>query len=77
VTVEVQIRTEAMNFWASLEHRVKYKFEGKIPKHLSDELSMIADQTSQLDQRMFNIHELVGMVNQEVPSVPFTNIDLK
>jgi len=69
VTVEMQIRTEAMNFWASLEHRVRYKFDGAIPKHLSDELSTIADQISVLDDRMFNIHELVSMNNQEVPSI--------
>jgi len=50
VTVEVQIRTEAMNFWATLEHRVKYKFKGEIPKHLSDELASIAHQISALDK---------------------------
>ena len=69
VTVEVQIRTEAMNFWASLEHRVKYKFKGEIPKHLSDELTTIADQISSLDERMFNIHEIVTLINEEQPKV--------
>ena len=34
VKVEIQIRTVAMDFWASLEHKIQYKFEGKAPVHL-------------------------------------------
>ena len=57
IPVEVQIRTEAMNFWATLEHEAKYKYEGEIPGHLSKELVICADQIAQLDDRMFLIHE--------------------
>ncbi|MCL2855554.1 MAG: GTP pyrophosphokinase family protein [Defluviitaleaceae bacterium] len=59
VAVEIQIRTEAMNFWATLEHKVRYKYDGKIPQHLGDELVEIANQISQLDNRMFAMHEIV------------------
>jgi len=55
--VEVQIRTEAMNFWATLEHEAKYKYAGEIPAHLSDELVICADEIAKLDHRMFLIHE--------------------
>ena len=36
--VEVQIRTLGMDFWASLEHKIYYKFEGKAPEYISSEL---------------------------------------
>ncbi|MCL1949184.1 MAG: GTP pyrophosphokinase family protein [Turicibacter sp.] len=57
VMVEVQIRTEAMNFWATLEHEARYKYENHVPKHLCDELVVCADQIAELDHRMFLIHE--------------------
>ena len=68
VVVEVQIRTEAMNFWASLEHKAKYKYkeQGNIPQHLKDELVVIADQIATLDHRMFLIHEIISLINPDV-----------
>jgi len=57
VSVEIQIRTEAMNFWATLEHKARYKYREHIPQHLSDELVVIADKIAELDNRMFLIHE--------------------
>jgi len=62
--IEIQIRTEAMNFWASLEHQVKYKFNGEIPKHLSDELTVCANSIAELDDRMFLIYEIVSLINE-------------
>ncbi|MDR2895873.1 MAG: GTP pyrophosphokinase family protein [Propionibacteriaceae bacterium] len=62
--VEVQIRTAAMDFWASLEHKARYKFGGEIPDHLSKELFLCAEKTHELDQRLFLIHELLTLVNQ-------------
>ena len=59
VPVEVQIRTEAMNFWATLEHRARYKYRGCIPESLSDELAGIADEINVLDKRMFSIHQRI------------------
>jgi len=64
--VEIQIRTEAMNFWATLEHQAKYKYkERKIPKHLSDELVVCADKIAELDERMFLIHEIISLINSD------------
>ena len=59
--VEVQIRTQGMDFWASLEHQVRYKYQGEIPKHLYDELTDIASEVASLDERMYLIQELAGM----------------
>ena len=63
VPIEVQLRTEAMNFWATLEHQVKYKYKNQIPKHLSDELVVCADKISDLDNRMYLIHEIISLIN--------------
>ena len=64
IPVEVQIRTEAMDFWATLEHKVRYKYNEHIPQHLCDELVLCADKIAELDHRMFLIHEIVSLINQ-------------
>ncbi len=55
--VEIQIRTIAMDFWASLEHKMYYKFEGNAPTHIRRELKECADIVSFLDQKMLAINE--------------------
>jgi len=65
IPIEIQIRTEAMNFWASLEHKAHYKYQNHIPQHLSDEFVIIADKISELDNRMFLIHEIISLINEE------------
>lgn len=47
VYVEIQIRTIAMDFWASLEHKIYYKYDKEVPQYLLDELKMAADKVSQ------------------------------
>jgi len=65
IKIEIQIRTEAMNFWATLEHDARYKYQGDIPQHLSNELVVCANQIAQLDNRMFLIHEnIMGRSNE-------------
>ena len=49
--VEIQIRTVGMDFWASLEHKIHYKFEGNAPDHIRDELIECARMSSQLDEQ--------------------------
>lgn len=65
VTVEVQIRTIAMDFWASLEHKIHYKYDGEVPEHLAASLSEAADVASQLDRRMETLHEEVHGTDAE------------
>lgn len=64
VTLEIQIRTEAMNFWSTLEHKARYKYNEYIPEHLSEELVIIADKIAELDNRMFLIHEIISLINE-------------
>jgi len=65
VVIEVQIRTEAMNFWSTLEHKARYKYQDHIPQHLCDELVLCADKIAELDHRMFLIHEIISLINQD------------
>lgn len=55
--VEIQIRTIAMDFWASLEHKIYYKFEGNAPTHIRKELKECANIVSYLDQKMLSLNE--------------------
>lgn len=59
VPVEVQIRTIAMDFWAALEHKIFYKYEGNVPEHLVEELTEAARAADNLDRRMEQLHRQV------------------
>jgi putative GTP pyrophosphokinase len=63
--VEIQIRTVAMDFWASLEHKIHYKFEGDAPEHIRSELVECAKMVSDLDARMLSLNEEIVGISQE------------
>jgi len=63
--VEIQIRTIAMDFWASLEHKIYYKFEGSAPAKIRTELKQCADIVNFLDQKMMSINEEVQKHNED------------
>mgnify|MGYP001167141583 CR=1 FL=1 len=62
--VEIQIRTVAMDFWASLEHKINYKFEGNAPDHIRNELEEGARMVAELDERMLSLNEEIQMIHQ-------------
>ena len=65
--VEIQIRTVAMDFWASLEHKIHYKFEGDAPEHIRNELVECAKMVSDLDARMLKLNEeLIAIANERM-----------
>ncbi len=55
--VEIQIRTIAMDFWASLEHKIYYKFEGHAPEYISRDLRECSRIVSMLDAKMLQLNE--------------------
>ncbi|MCR4650459.1 MAG: GTP pyrophosphokinase family protein [Lachnospiraceae bacterium] len=65
--VEIQIRTVAMDFWASLEHKIHYKFEGNAPESIKAELVECANMVSALDEKMLQLNKEVQTysINQE------------
>lgn len=60
---EIQIRTIAMDFWASLEHKIQYKFEGNTPVQISRDLRSCADIVSMLDEKMLSLNEEISQAN--------------
>lgn len=56
IHVEVQLRTIAMDFWASLEHKLKYKTDNNVPEDIKKELIQCAVSISELDYKMQSIH---------------------
>ena len=63
--VEIQIRSVAMDFWASLEHKIAYKFEGNAPENLLKELKACADMVDMLDAKMFSLNEAITAFAKE------------
>lgn len=59
VGAEIQIRTIAMDFWASLEHKIYYKFEGNAPEYISKDLQECAKMVSELDDKMLSLNEAI------------------
>ena len=77
--VEIQIRTIAMDFWASLEHKMRYK--KNIPenhvKYLQDELYDCARQSAELDNRMQNIRNLIAEEAEEEDHCTFVTLPMR
>ena len=57
--VEIKIRTIATDFWASLEHKIYYKFEGHAPEYISWDLRACAEIVSDLDAKMLQLNEAI------------------
>lgn len=57
VPVEIQLRTIAMDFWASAEHELRYKFSGSVPQELSDTMGRIAGTATELDRQMADLRQ--------------------
>lgn len=58
--VEIQLRTLAMDFWASLEHQLRYKKDFEFTKEMADELKLCAEQSAALDLRMESLRKQVN-----------------
>ena len=68
IKVEIQIRTIAMDFWASLEHKIYYKFEGNAPEYISRDLRDCSEIVAVLDEKMLSLNEAIlkAKAEQEV-----------
>ena len=63
--VEIQIRTLAMDFWANLEHKIYYKFEGNAPEYMSRDLRECSAIVSMLDAKMLSLNEAILEAKRE------------
>lgn len=66
VCVEVQIRTIAMDFWASLEHKIYYKYNKEVPVTIQQDLKEAAESATQLDRKMESIHKEMNNLKNSV-----------
>ncbi|MCU9812240.1 GTP pyrophosphokinase [Paraclostridium sp. AKS81] len=76
ILCEIQIRTLAMNFWATIEHSLKYKYEHYIPEDLAMRLRRAADAAFLLDQEMSEIREHImkAQVMYQVKSITVRDV---
>ena len=63
--VEIQIRTVATDFRASLEHKIYYKFEGNAPASVQAELKACAAVVDMLDDKMFSLNQMIASLGEE------------
>ena len=63
IPAEIQIRTVAMDFWASLDHKIRYKFQKIIPKEIEQEMKNYADDIRKLDMRMYELNRMITEYN--------------
>jgi putative GTP pyrophosphokinase len=68
--VEVQIRTIAMDFWASLEHNLRYKAAGRVPEDICQELQEVGKDIAALDDKMQSIHDRIDALIAEESESP-------
>lgn len=59
VEAEIQIRTVAMDFWASLDHKLQYKLPKEIPVYLQREMLSCSDEIKLLDAKMQHLYEII------------------
>lgn len=64
ILAEIQIRTLAMNFWASIEHSLNYKYEGEMPNEIRLRLERAAEAAFQLDEEMSQIRDEIQDAQQ-------------
>ena len=67
--VEIQIRTIAMDFWASLEHKIYYTFEGNAPEYISRDLRECAEIVSNLDAKMLQLNRAILETKEQQESL--------
>ena len=65
VYIEIQIRSVAMDFWASLEHKIYYKYNGEVPQQLIMELTEAANVANKLDSKMEKLNNEVNNIKSK------------
>ena len=66
--VEVQLRTIAMDFWASLEHKLRYKKNINNSEEIADKLKHVADVITEMDCEMQDIRHMIEFIDDNTES---------
>ena len=59
IQAEIQVRTMAMDFWASIDHKLQYKFVEEVPENIKDELYRSSVDIQHIDEKMLELKELI------------------
>lgn len=65
IEAEIQIRTVTMDFWASLDHKIRYKFNGEVPDEVKTEMIKYSKEVKEIDNKMLNLNDLVNKYNEK------------
>ena len=65
VTAEIQVRTVAMDFWASLDHKIRYKFHEEIPLDVQQAMEEYALDIQELDRKMYELNKVMSKYERE------------
>ena len=60
IPAEIQVRTVAMDFWASLDHKIRYKFKEEIPHEVQNEMLSYAKDIRELDHKMYYMNQIMN-----------------
>jgi len=60
VEAEIQVRTVAMDFWASLDHKISYKFKDRVPEDVTEAMKKYAEDIKILDSKMLDMNYIVN-----------------
>jgi len=60
IQAEIQVRTVAMDFWASLDHKIRYKFQEEIPQEVKTEMEKYAKDIQEIDRKMYYLNEIMN-----------------
>lgn len=69
ILAEIQVRTLEMNFWATIEHSLNYKFDGEFPKELRMRLQKASVKSYELDKEMSEIRKQILLAQKEQKDV--------
>lgn len=65
ITAEIQIRTVAMDFWATLDHKIRYKFQDVIPADIQNAMREYAEDIQELDRKMYEMNKIMSKYEKE------------
>lgn len=66
VPAEIQVRTVAMDFWASLDHKIRYKFHEKIPDEVQKNMQDYALDIQKLDRKMYELNKIMSKYEEDL-----------
>lgn len=75
ILAEIQVRTLSMNFWATIEHSLNYKYQGEFPEEINERLKRAAEASFMLDQEMSEIRGEVQEAQRLFASGQLDNIE--